>query len=98
MFGGFFQASCAFLIHAVIAKLECVDEGAVDNQIRIAPNRGREMRIMRQVQSEMPALIRAIDGLGLAPQNRHANGFGQVFLYRLAEQHIEPRGCHSLAE
>ena len=38
-------------------QIECIDERAVDDQIRIASNRRGEMRIMSEVQSKMSAFI-----------------------------------------
>ena len=58
-------------------------------QIRIPPNRGREMRIMRQRQSEMSKIFRAVIRGGLRAKNASMNQRRMRRVFRFLEHFIK---------
>ena len=60
----FFGVCCA-----IIAKPQSADKRAVDGDVRVSPDRGREVRIGAQVQAEVADIVGRVHRLRLRPQH-----------------------------
>src|SRR5262249_44115519 len=54
---------------AAVAELEGADQGTVDDEVRIAPDRRREMGVALEIEAEMAVVLRGVLGLGLRAQH-----------------------------
>ena len=62
----------------LVAELEAGDEGAVDQQIRVAADGRGEMRVAGECQAEMADILRAVFRLGLAAEYGFVDQHGLV--------------------
>src|SRR6187551_942421 len=85
-----------FLIHAVgqaiLAELECAYEPAMDNQIRVAADRGREMGVATQVQPEVAVIFSGIFSLSLCTQDNFVDKLLRVTAFYASQNSINASG------
>jgi hypothetical protein len=82
---------------AVVAQAQRADQGAVDHEIRIAPDRRGEVRVAHQVEAEVAEIVRRIVGLHLGAQDHLVDDVGMGAVAGHVEQPVEALGAHGLA-
>jgi hypothetical protein len=82
---------------AVAPELQRRDEGAVDEEVGVAPDRRGEVGVFRQVQAEVADVLGVVLGLHLGAQDHLVDdGFVRP-LAHLLQQPVEPLGLWGLA-
>jgi len=61
------------------------DQCAVDQQIRVAPDRRGEMTVATQRQAEMPRIVGAVDRFRLAAQDQQVDQMRIVLVHGLGQ-------------
>ncbi|ODS03502.1 hypothetical protein AUC71_09280 [Methyloceanibacter marginalis] len=71
--GDLFQLLHFLIREAASAQVKGADQGAMHDEIGVAANGRGEMGVAPQVETEMPEILRAVFGLGLAAQDHFAD-------------------------
>ena len=79
------------------AELQRGDQGAVDDEVGVAPDRRGEVGVAVEVQAEVSDVVRRIDRLHLGPQHDLVDDLGVRRLAGLVEQAVEAIGARRLA-
>ena len=69
MLGDLSQFSGAHVVEAARTQVQRADQGAMDDEIGVAPDRRSEMRVAAQVEAEVAVVLVAVLGLGLGAQH-----------------------------
>src|SRR5512139_590112 len=76
-------------METVQTELDCTDEPAMDDQIRVAADRRREVRVAAQIQSEMPVVFSGVFSLGLRAQDYFIDELFRVATFHASKNPIE---------
>ena len=73
------------------------DQRAVDDEVGIAADRRGEVAVARQVEAEVPEVLRRVVGLGHRAQHAHVDHLGVLGAGDAVEQAVELGGLQHLA-
>ena len=82
---------------AIASKMQCMDQGAVDNEIGVTADRRGEMRIVAQVKTEMAVILDGIFRLRLGTEHHFIDEMLVIGAFYTGENAVELRGTKNLA-